>query len=80
LWGLAGGATDDYYITKGIPYSFTLGEFILEKQLKSPAYNFFTTCLELPGDDKGGSHGFLLPPNNIKKVKYLLNGTVSRDF
>jgi len=22
-WGLAGGATDDYYITKGIPYSFT---------------------------------------------------------
>ncbi|XP_023320641.1 carboxypeptidase B [Eurytemora carolleeae] len=22
-WGVAGGATDDYYITKGIPYSFT---------------------------------------------------------
>ena len=27
LWGLAGGATDDYYITKGIPYSFTLGRY-----------------------------------------------------
>jgi len=23
-WGVAGGATDDYYITKGIPYSFTM--------------------------------------------------------
>ena len=22
-WGLAGGATDDYYISLGIPYSFT---------------------------------------------------------
>lgn len=23
LWGLAGGATDDWYITKDIPYSYT---------------------------------------------------------
>ncbi len=29
LWGLAGGATDDYYITKGIPFSFTLGKFYI---------------------------------------------------
>ena len=26
---------------------------------------------ELPGEDKGGSHGFLLPPNNIKRVSAL---------
>ena len=46
-WGFAGGATDDWYISLGIPYSFTF---------------------ELPERDADGWHGFLLPPENIKRV------------
>ena len=46
-WGFAGGCTDDWYISLGIPYSFTI---------------------ELPERDADGFHGFLLPPDNIKRV------------
>ena len=46
-WGFAGGATDDWYVSLGIPYGMTF---------------------ELPDKDSKGWHGFLLPPENIKRV------------
>eukprot|EP00088_Acartia_fossae_P024293 TRINITY_DN2525_c0_g1_i3.p1 TRINITY_DN2525_c0_g1~~TRINITY_DN2525_c0_g1_i3.p1 ORF type:complete len:431 (-),score=73.77 TRINITY_DN2525_c0_g1_i3:221-1513(-) len=37
-WGIAGGATDDYYITKGIRYSFTVE--LPEKDTNGKEYGF----------------------------------------
>ena len=80
LWGLAGGATDDWYITQVIQNS----KWLLSNRIKpintqgkvfvNSIVNFsqglpYSYTFELPEFDAAGKpHGFLLPASNIIRV------------
>ena len=74
LWGLAGGATDDWYITQVTPIlcllcrSMILRVLLLKTDLLRQGLPYSYT-FELPEFDASGKpHGFLLPASSIVRV------------
>ena len=77
LWGLAGGATDDWYITQVSITSLIVNHVITHcAEASILSYNSFSRqglpysyTFELPEFDASGKpHGFLLPASSIVRV------------